>query len=219
MNHLPLLNKLLVVTFLFIISCREDSKKYESLYEKGKSDTNSKFAIRGSLLFGELAIITYKYTRKIANLEMRRKSVRNFENGIKLNREIKALKAEADNLIAKHINNYNHPLILPIKQESNQVFYRISEMIVVQATVKNIVLRAIVSILKMPFPTDTIYIQLFTDKGPSGSWIKFWTLDTKKAGNICRYKAEINSENIIGITKAIAKTQKDYESAEEEKNF
>lgn len=219
MNHLRLFFKLLVVTSLFILSCSENRTKDESSNEKGKSDPNSRFQKKGNQLFGELAIILYEYKSKIANLEVKRKSIRNFENGIKLNREIKALKAKADSSFANHINNFNHPLILPIKQEGNKVFYRLSEMIVVQATIKVIVLSANVNILKMPFPGDTIFIQLLGEKGRSHCWLKFATSDTKKVGNICRYNSEINSEDIIGITKAIARTLRDYESAKEEKSF
>jgi len=155
----------------------------------------------------------------IASLEMKRKSIKNFENGVKLNREIKALKTKGDSSFANHINNFNHPLILPIKQEGNKVYYRLSEMIVVQATLKMIALRTNIDILKLPLPEDTIYIQLYTGDTPSKYWLKFVGQDLKKVGNVCRFKAEIHSEDIIGITKAMARTLRDYESAKAQKNF
>jgi hypothetical protein len=192
---------LLIGGSLINVSCRENWNKSEAPTPTGKQ------------LFGNLAILIENYHNRIVNLEARKKAnAQSFEIGLALNREIKALKAEADSSIAKCINNFENPLILPVKQVGNRTSYRISEMIVEKATLNNIVMRANIKILREPLPGDTIYIQLYTGNAPSTNWIKFGTSDSKKVGNICRFMAEIRSQCIIGVTKAVSKTQKDYDA-------
>ena len=61
MNHLQLLVKLLIVSSLLPISCREYKIKDESSIEKRESDTNSRSVKMRNQLFGDLAIIICEY--------------------------------------------------------------------------------------------------------------------------------------------------------------
>jgi len=202
---------------LIVVSCHENQSKSESDRTHSANHSNHAGTPMEKQLFGSLVIIVENYNNRLSMLEAKKKkNISTFEMGLKFNREMKVLKAEADSSIAKYINNFNNPLIQPVKQEGDKIFYNITEMIVENATLKKIVLRANVKILKVPLPGDTIYVQLYAGDVSTTSWMKFVTIDLMKVGNICRFKAEIKTESIIGVTKAVAKTLKDYEVVKRE---
>jgi hypothetical protein len=205
---------ILTIVSIIYLACNENQNRSDFSKSQGENNLNPKGKSGKNQLFGSLASVIENYYHRINAIEAKKKNtISSLEMSLKLNREKRSLRAEADSLISKFIKNKGNPMILPVKQEGFEMFYKISEMNVKNATLKNIELSTNVKILKEPFPGDTIYVELFTGGVPSANWIKFVTSDLKKAGNICCFKATIDSQNIIGVITALAKTPKDYKNS------
>lgn len=203
---------LLVVVILVIVSCGGSKTKNEATKEKTAEDTNTTVTLTENTLFGELPSMVSDYNKKIADIEDEMKNNKDTDKAVKLTKELKETKAEADNSIENYMKNLGKPLTVEIIQEGNKEFYKISEIVVEKANFKYAVCKAKVLTVMEPFPGDAIYIQLYAGEEPTSNWLILRAADVKRAGHVYEFSTTVNPKKLIGITKAIVKTQADYKA-------
>jgi hypothetical protein len=214
--ELFLLMVLLVVVSLVIVSCGGNGTKTGATEEKTTEATQPAVAPAANLIFGELPAMVSDYKKKIADLEAEIKNNKDMDKAVKLNKELKDTKDEADNAIENYIKNLSKPLTVPVIQEGNKELYKISEIVVEKGYFKNVTFKASVEIIKLPMPEGTIYIQFYTGEQPSSNWLIFRAVGLKggfKEGQIFQFGTGTNPEKLIGVTKIVAKTRADYDAS------
>jgi hypothetical protein len=207
---------LLVVVSLVIVSCGGSGTKTEATEEKTAEETKEAVVPAANQLFGELPAMVSDYKNKIADLESEMKNNKDMDKAVKLNKELKDTKDEADKSVENYIKNLSKPITVPVIQEGNKELYKISEMVVEKGYFKNITFKANVEIIKLPLPGGTIYVQFYAGEEPTSNWLMFRALGLKggfTAGQVYQFGTGTNPEKLIGVTKIVAKTQADYEAS------
>jgi hypothetical protein len=195
-----LLVSLLIFTAVGVISCGG-----------GSSSDNSS---GGSQLFGELPQMAAKYQDKIDKKKDDLKKCTDLNKAFKLDKELKLLEEEADTKMNKIIANGDKPIIVPVTQEGNTEFYKVTELSVVKADVSGITVITDVEILKEPFPGSFIYLQAYSGDTPLPTWILISSVygvkGEIKAGQVCQFKQSIPMSFVTGVTKLVARTEEEY---------
>jgi hypothetical protein len=192
-----------------ITSCGGSGTKSESA---GSKETTAA-ASSGEQLFGKLPDIVMKYREKIDDKQAQIKKNKDLDRAFRLSKEMDELKEEADKTVGDYISDLGTPLTVPLVQEGNTEFYKITELRVESAKLKNAIVKSTVQILKEPFPGTMVYIQLFDGDQPTGKWILLMGRGVKKAGESYEFSGGTNPANFAGVTKAVVKTEDDYKTS------
>ncbi len=196
---------LLFVASFVLVSCGGNGTK------SGNSEGTSS---SGDQLFGKVPALAAKYKAEIAEKKDDLKKCTDMNKAFKLSKELELLEEEADTKIGELISNQDKPLVVPITQEGNKDFYKVSELSVIKADVSGLTVKADVEILKEPFPGSFLYLQAYTGENPLPDWIMISSVygvkGEKKAGQVCQFTQRIPMSYITGATKLVAKTEEEY---------
>jgi hypothetical protein len=202
-NEMKLFIALLIFTTLGVISCVGEGTKPDGTSSSVSSGTDQ--------IFGDLPELVSNYERKLAENKEDQKKNTDLDKAFKLSQEEKQLKEEANDKVESFFNNLKEPLTVPVTQEGDEGYYKISELVLTKVNFKNFMVKANIEVLDSTYLKQNgflgIHVQIYKDGAPSNRWIVMGYRNGEKKGNVWEVEGGTYTSFLVGVTKLVVKPE------------